>query len=313
MQYRAIPGLGIKASAIILGSGGFGTGELLERTFAMLDAYTAIGGNWIDAARVYGNPIGDVERAIGEWLRARKCRDSIIVATKGAHPPLSDMHAGRLDRQSITSDLEESLEALDVKTVDVYYLHRDDESRPVGEILETLNGFVEAGQVRLLGASNWKTARLREANAYAAAHGLKGFAANQPKWSLARCLVESDDTLVQMDAEMYRWHRETGVICTPYTSQAKGYFMKLQDGTLSEKARERYDAPENRAISEKLLALSQQTGHSTGALQLAYLTSQPFLTLPIAGASSIEQIRALKEAGDVALTQAQADDLRTMA
>ena len=158
----------------------------------------------------------------------------------------------------------------------------------------------------------WKTARLREANAYAAAHGLKGFAANQPKWSLARCLLETDDTLVQMDGEMARWHRETGAVCTPYTSQAKGYFMKLQAGTLSEKARERYDAPENRAIYEKLLALSQQTGHSIGALQLAYLTSQPFPTLPIVGVSSLEQVRALEEAGNVALTQAQIDGLRTM-
>ena len=179
---------------------------------------------------------------IGEWLRARGCRDQIILATKGAHPPFQDMHAGRLDRASIQSDLAASLEALGVENVDVYYLHRDDESRPVGEILETLNGFVEEGRVKLLGASNWKTARLREANAYAAAHGLKGFAANQPKWSLARCLLETDDTLVQMDGEMARWHRETGAVCTPYTSQAKGYFMKLQAGTLSEKARERYDA-----------------------------------------------------------------------
>lgn len=117
-----------------------------------------------------------MEKAIGEWLRARGCRDQIILATKGAHPPFQDMHAGRLDRASIQSDLAASLEALGVENVDVYYLHRDDESRPVGEILETLNGFVEEGRVKLLGASNWKTARLREANAYAAAHGLKGFA-----------------------------------------------------------------------------------------------------------------------------------------
>lgn len=129
MLYRTIPGLARKASAIILGSGGLGTGEQLEYTFATLDAYLAIGGNWIDAARIYGNPPGDVEKAIGEWLRARGCRDQIILATKGAHPPLQDMHAGRLDRASIRSDLAASLEALGVENVDVYYLHRDDESR----------------------------------------------------------------------------------------------------------------------------------------------------------------------------------------
>ena len=82
MLYRTIPGLALPASAIILGSGGFGTGERLEHTFATLDAYTAIGGNWIDAARIYGNPPGDVEKAIGAWLRARGCRDKIILATR---------------------------------------------------------------------------------------------------------------------------------------------------------------------------------------------------------------------------------------
>lgn len=76
MLYRTIPGLARKASAIILGSGGLGTGEQLEYTFATLDAYLAIGGNWIDAARIYGNPPGDVEKAIGEWLRARLPRSN---------------------------------------------------------------------------------------------------------------------------------------------------------------------------------------------------------------------------------------------
>lgn len=312
MKYRSIPGLSLRPSAIIMGSTDFGTADRLERTFAMLDAYRNLGGNWIDTARVYGDPPGDTEKAIGEWLRARKCRDSIILGTKGAHPPLTDMHHSRLDRANIQSDLAESLEALGVDRVDVYYLHRDDESRPVGDILETLNAFVEDGRVKLLGASNWSAARLCEANAFAAAHGMTGFSVNQPKWSLARCLVETDDTLVQMDAAMIDWHRKTGLVCTPYTSQAKGYFMKLKNGTLSEKARERYDAPENRAIYKKLCALSEQTGHSIGALQLAYLTSQPFPTLPIVGASTLEQVRALEEAGSISLSQAQLDELRPL-
>ena len=88
--------------------------------------------------------------------------------------------------------------------------------------------------------------------------------------------------------------------------------MKLKNGTLSEKARERYDAPENRAIYKKLCALSEQTGHSIGALQLAYLTSQPFPTLPIVGASTLEQVRALEEAGSISLSQAQLDELRPL-
>ena len=80
MLYRTIPGLARKASAIILGSGGLGTGERLEHTFATLDAYVAIGGNWIDAARIYGNPPGDVEKAMNEREDQLKCAGFITTA-----------------------------------------------------------------------------------------------------------------------------------------------------------------------------------------------------------------------------------------
>ena len=65
-------------------------------------------------------------------------------------------------------------------------LHRDDPQRDVGEIMETLNGFVRAGQTLRIGASNWTMARVREANAYAREHGLEPFTVLSPNYSLAR-------------------------------------------------------------------------------------------------------------------------------
>ena len=93
--------------------------------------------------------------------------------------------------------------------------------------METMQSLLDDGSTRLIGASNWSAARIREANAYAAGHGLTPFCANQPQFSLATQMIVEDPTLVPMDAETYRLHAETGMICAPFSSQAKGFFSKL--------------------------------------------------------------------------------------
>lgn len=313
MIYREIPALKRQASAICLGTGGFGSSLSEEESFAMLDAFVDMGGNFLDTARVYGdlpnNRLGLSEQVIGRWLRARGNREKIVLGTKGAHPPLADMHVGRLDRQSLQSDLQQSLDALGVEAVDVYYLHRDDERREVGEIIDALNEFVQRGQVRCLGASNWKPDRLTAANAYARAHGLMGFAVDEPQWSLARQEVSDDDTLYQMDPALYRFHLESGMPCVPFSSQAKGFFIKLFEGgeaALSDKAKHRFLSPRNQRIYEEVLRIREESGLSVGAISLAFLTGEErFPTFPIVGASRMAQVEALREAADARLTGEQ--------
>ena len=316
MRYRDFAGK--RTAVIVMGSVPFGVSIPEAQAFEFMDAYYEMGGNFIDTARVYGDFARDIpgiaEEVIGRWLAARHNREQITLGTKGGHPRLQTMHTSRLDRTSLESDLADSLNALQTDYLDVYWLHRDDEALPVGGILETLNRFVADGKVRLLGASNWTAARIAEANEYAAAHGLAGFGANQPQFSLARQMIVEDDTLVQMDAATHAFHVRTGLPCVCFSSQAKGFFTKLNlegEAVLSDKARRRFQSPENMAIYDRLCALSRETGHSVNALALAYLTCQPFDTYPIAGASRIEQVLALREAGDVVLTPEQVEGLRS--
>ena len=128
-------------------------------------------------------------------------------------------------------------------------------------------------------------------------------------------MIVEDPTLVPMDAETYRLHAETGMICAPFSSQAKGFFSKLDalgaDG-LPDKARRRFLYPENLAIYDRLKALQAQTGYSVGALALAWLTAQPFPVFPLCGATRLSQIEAMKEAGSAVLTPEQRDFLRRM-
>lgn len=306
-------------SVLALGSADFGGRIDAGRAMEIMDAYTEIGGNFIDTARVYGDfetpRNGESERVIGRWMHARHNRGHVFLSTKGAHPVLGRMNEGRLGREDIRADIQESLSCLGCNFVDVFFLHRDDEARPVGEIMESLQSLIDDGFARFVGASNWKTRRICEANEYARAHGLTPFSANQPQFSLARQMTVEDPTLVPADAEMVQMHRETGMIMTPFSSQAKGFFAKLDalgEAGLPDKARRRFLYPENLEVYARLKELRERTGLSVGALALAWLTSQDFPVFPIVGASSPEQALALKEADDAVLSAKEREWLRTI-
>ena len=314
MRYRMFGGKNV--SVIALGSADFGGTIPQAQAHEFLDAWAEMGGNFVDTARVYGDFIGkrlgESEKVIGRWLE-RRDRESVFLSTKGGHPDMDRMDVGRLSRDEILDDARRSLENLRTGCVDIYWLHRDDVSRPVGEIMEVLNELVEAGMTRLIGASNWTAARIREANAYAASHGLRPLDANQPQCSLARQMTVEDPTLQTMDGETWRLHRQTGMPLVPFSSQAKGFFSKLdalgEDG-LPESARRRFLCPENLAVYRRMQTLCEQTGLSIGAIALAWLTCQPFPTFPLCGASRVGQVLALKEAGDAVITDEQRDWLR---
>ena len=310
---------GRETAAIALGTMDFG--GLIEESRAReyMDAYLEIGGNHIDTARVYGDFVrriqGSSEQVIGRWMEDRRCRDKIVLGTKGGHPDFDSMHSGRLSHGEVLSDIQRSLDNLRTGFVDIYWLHRDDESRPVQDILETLTDLVERGITRFVGVSNWKTARIREAKACAEAHGLVQIHANQPQFSLARQAVVEDDTLCQVDSEMYAMHKELNLPCVCFSSQAKGYLSKLLElgeQGLPPKAKRRFHFPENIAAFERAKEISRQTGLSMSAVALAWLTSQPFPCMPIAGVSKMEHFDALREAADAVLTPEQREYLRAL-
>ena len=140
---------GREVSVIALGSSEFGGTCPQEKAFDLLDAYAGIGGNFIDTARIYGDfatpKNGESEKVIGRWMALRHNRESIFLSTKGAHPPLSDMNRGRLSREDVRGDASASLDALGTDHVDVYWLHRDDAARPVGDIMETMQSLIDDG------------------------------------------------------------------------------------------------------------------------------------------------------------------------
>jgi len=305
MRLVAIPNTDLAVSAICLGTANLGSSVDAEASFALLDAYLERGGNFLDTAQVYANwlPVEESvsEKIIGRWMKARGHRERVVLATKGGHPNLKTMHVPRLSPKEVASDLEGSLRRLGVERIDLYWLHRDDPARPAGEIIEMLRGFAMAGKIRYYGCSNWRAARIVEAQAYAKAHGLAGFVGDQMMWSLAapEPAALSDKTMVPMDQALWRYHRETGLAAIPYSSQAGGWLQKAAAGV---RTRPVYDTAGNRARLARAQRLAAETGWTLTQIALGYLLSQPFVTVPIVGCKNAGQLDDSLSAGEVRLT-----------
>jgi Predicted oxidoreductases (related to aryl-alcohol dehydrogenases) len=313
MEQVKISGTDLTSSSFALGGVPFGSTLDEQKSFALMDAYVANGGNMIDTAEVYANWLpGEKsisESTIGKWLKSRGSRNTMIVTTKGAHPRMSTMEISRLTREEIMEDVEGSLGRLQVDTIDLYWLHRDDTNRDAGEIIETMNGLVKDGKIRYFGCSNWTTERIQEAQRYAAAHGLQSFCANQPMWSLASVDTSKlgDPTLVVMDEDMFKLHNETGLTAIPYSSQAQGLFTKLDEGRLSfnnDSVTAMYRSESNREKFERIRKLAAEKKVTVSQVVLGYMLSQPFQTIPIIGCHTHDQLEDCLKADPVRFTEA---------
>ena len=143
MRYLSLPGTDLEVSQICLGSAEFGLKTDRAETFRLLDAFVARGGTFVDTAHCYSDWVpGEAsrsEKVIGQWLEERGNRSRIVLATKGGidfHRPGNPIS---LSEKDLDDDIGESLENLRTGTIDLYWLHRDEPSRSVDEIVRTLH------------------------------------------------------------------------------------------------------------------------------------------------------------------------------
>jgi aryl-alcohol dehydrogenase-like predicted oxidoreductase len=315
MKHVTILRTDLSVSSLCLGAGGFGDNIPEALAFSLLDRFVQGGGNFIDTANVYGrwlpSGLNESERMIGRWLRtqAPSVSSRLVVATKGAHPDLATMNRSRLDRASISRDIDESRAALGLDRIGLYWLHRDDPSQDAGDIHDLMETFVAEGRIRWYGASNWRAHRIEAAQRRAERTGATGFVAVQNRWSLARVNPDAlpSPTHVAMDGTLHSLHQRTGIAAVPYTSLAYGYFSKraaaeATGGVLSAELAEPFDDPLNDRRFAALKALSAERGVPIAQLALAFLMNQPFATAPIVSFPSVEKLEDGLAAGDLTLT-----------
>ncbi len=175
---------GLNVSEVALGAMNFGTTTSKEDAYKVLDIYMDMGGNFIDTSNNYAHWAGtgdESETLLGEWFRARGCRDKVVLATKVGF----DRHGkgAGLKKEQIEYWIDESLKKLGTDHIDLYYAHTDDPNTPLEETMEAFDSLVKKGKVLALGSSNFDTWRLAEANMIAELKGLTQYTAMQQRFT----------------------------------------------------------------------------------------------------------------------------------
>ena len=302
-----VPGLGKSVSRLIQGTVTF-SAQTEAQDFALLDAVWESGGNTFDTAHVYGG--GESERTLGRWLRERGVREEAVVITKGAHPLEG---RARVTPEDITRDLRESLERLQVESIDIYLLHRDDPTMPVGPLIEVLNEHQRAGRVSVFGASNWTHTRMQAAAEYAAAHGLNPFGVTSPNLSLAEQVQPPWPDTVSLSGEAGRaareWYAANGLPVFAWSSLAGGFFsgrFRRDNGATFTNYYDKvcvhsYYAEANFARLDRAAELGHASGLSPAQIALAYVLNQPLNVFALVGCRTGEEFRANAAATRIAL------------
>jgi aryl-alcohol dehydrogenase-like predicted oxidoreductase len=293
---RALGSTGLQVFPLCLGGNVFGWTADEDNSFAVLDAYVAAGGNFIDTANGYsrwvpGHDGGESERVIGAWLAKRGRRDDVIVATKLG----SD---GGLTPENVRARAEESLERLQTDHVDIMYAHYDDPDTPPEVSLAALDELVKEGKARHLAASNFTPERLDEAIATSEREGFAKYEVLQPHYNL---LERGYESTLEPVAERH------GMATAPYFGLAKGFLTgKYRPGHKVDSPRAAqigdYETERGWAVLDAVEEVARAHDVPPGAVALAWLAAQPTVVTPIASARNTEQLAQILPMASLELT-----------
>ncbi|MBD3581753.1 aldo/keto reductase [Flavobacterium selenitireducens] len=293
MEKRQLGQSDLHIAPIVFGGNVFGWTIDEKTSFELLDAFTGAGFNAIDTADVYsrwadGNSGGESEKVIGNWLKSRKNRDSVVIATKVG----SDMGEGKsLKKDYILKAAEASLKRLNTDYIDLYQTHFDDLDTPVEETLSAYDQLVKEGKVRWIGASNMTPERLLQSLDASQVNDFPIYQTLQPHYNLyAR--------------EQYESQYEP--LCLGHGLGVITYFS-LESGFLTGKYRTKADlekSPRGGDMDKyfdtrglKILSALDEVAsiHNTtpAAVALAWLIKRQSVTAPIASATSLDQLKSI--------------------
>ena len=300
-----IPETDLVVHPLCLGSNIFGSNADEAQSHEVLDAYVSHGGNFIDTADVYnqwveGHVGGESETIIGNWMRARSNRASMVIATKVS---MLNTRPG-LSAKNIFAACEESLNRLQTDYIDLYYSHQDDAETPMEEVLGAYAQLFAQGKVRYIAASNFSPERLRQAIKISEENNLPSYCAVQDLYNLVdRTTYESG--MAQTVADL-------GISNIPFYGIARGFLtgkyrpgITEVDSKRAARARE-YENDKNFAVLAAMDEIS--TAHNNAplaAIALAWLRAQPTVSAPIASARTVKQLNEIIQVIDLSTAEVE--------
>jgi aryl-alcohol dehydrogenase-like predicted oxidoreductase len=282
----------LTVSPLCLGTNIFGWTINEAESFAVLDAFAAAGGTFLDTADSYsswvpGNAGGESETIIGDWMAARGNRDDMVIATKVGQAPGVE----GLSPTTVRRAAEASLQRLRTDRIDLYYAHIDDDRTPLAHTLAAFGELIREGKVRHIGASNHSAARLAEALELARDGELPAYVAVQPHYNLMH-RHGYEGALAGLCA------RE-GIGCLPYFALASGFLTGKyrvgapDTGSPRAGAARGYLDERGLGVLDALDAIAASHATTVSAVALAWLAAQPTVVAPIASARTPEQLAEL--------------------
>jgi aryl-alcohol dehydrogenase-like predicted oxidoreductase len=286
-----LPKTNLAVYPLCLGGNVFGFSADVKNSEIVLDYYFDNGGNFVDTADMYsqwapGHVGGESETIIGNWMKRRRNRAEMIIATKVAK---LDTRPG-LKSANIIAACDDSLRRLQTDYIDLYYAHQDDPDTPIEETLSTFDSLIKSGKVRYIAASNFSAARLQESLEISKANSLPSYVACQDQYNL-------------MDRDYEKTLRETveknGLSEIPFYGLARGFLSgKYRRGVTVESVRatgvtNSYANDRGWAMLEKLDQIAKERNTSVSSIALAWLRQQKTVSAPIASATKLEQIKEL--------------------
>lgn len=311
---------GVDVSMICLGAMALGTLQDRDTSFAILDRYLELGGNFIDTANNYmfWHPDGtgdESELMVGQWLTDRGVRDQIVLATKVGARPLTPGdrtldNVEPLTAQRINHALDESLRRLGTDYVDMYWAHLDDRATDVADTVAGFGAAVASGKARLVGASNYAAWRVEEARARAAQENVAAYSAMQNRYSYLQPrpeapLPESAHVHATASDLDYVRNRE-GMVLLAYNSLLAGAYART-DKPLAPA----YDHPGTTARLAALDEVAKETGASRNQVVIAWLLAHDAPIIPLCGVSSVAQLEEVMAATELNLQSEQLERLNT--
>lgn len=298
MNYRFLGQTGVKVSALCFGTMSFG-GDADEKTSAAMFARCREDGiNFFDCANLYGK--GRSEEILGRLIKDE--RESVVITSKVYFATNADVNSGGSNRKHMRHALEASLKRLQTDYIDVYYLHRFDETTPIEESLRVLDDFVRQGKVLYPAASNFAAWQVAKALGISERRGLARFVCLQPMYNLLKR---------QAEVEILPLAQSEGLGVFPYSPLAGGLLSgkygvsrRPAQGRLLENKMyaTRYGAPSNYEIAERFSALARERGFAPASLAIAWVASHPGVTAPIIGARNIDQLELCLKAAAIPMT-----------
>ena len=306
MQYRQLGPTGVRVSTIGLGTNRFGSDVMgQEEVNSVVDAAQDLGINFLDSANGYTQ--GRSEETLGKALKGRW--DKFVLATKFYFPVGEGPNDRGASRYHIMNAVEDSLRRLQSDHIDLYYVHRWDDSTPIEETLRTLEDLLRSGKVRYIGASDFASWQLAHANLLAEMKGWTPFTALQSHYHMFHRDVER---------EVLPYCQAQNVGFIPYFPLAGGFLTgKYRQGQAppagsrgeSSSYVQKYMTEANYAILEKLTVWAADHGRGLNELAQAWLMAQPQVCSVISGATKLDHVQSNVKAADWALSAADLDEI----